>query len=293
VTEPHERRSTEEQQQEQVEQALARARAALGSATRVGCLGLIVGGIWQSVTRRLRFSKRKAVLLLIGVVVVVLSVATCSAGVDLESLTAEYGEPAPATTNAARQFIERTTAAVQNASTNRRFRITISEGEATSVLSLGLMTPELMRAMETMSAEEIQQANDIEGLRAILRERDASARENRTLWQRFAGLFDPRLRTGDVQVQFTGNGEIVVAGYVQAWRWQVPALVVFAPRARSGELELDFVQGKLGRLPAPAGAFNMLGGLVASLLLQGRDYAELSNITVEEGRLTFEAAITR
>ncbi len=199
----------------------------------------------------------------------------------------------PATTNAARQFIERTTAAVQNASTNRRFRITISEGEATSVLSLGLMTPELMRAMETMSAEEIQQANDIEGLRAILRERDASARENRTLWQRFAGLFDPRLRTGDVQVQFTGNGEIVVAGYVQAWRWQVPALVVFAPHQRSGELELDFVQGKLGRLPAPAGAFNMLGGLVASLLLQGRDYAELSNITVEEGRLTFEAAITR
>ena len=96
-----------------------------------------------------------------------------------------------------------------------------------------------------------------------------------------------------MQVRFTGAGEIVVAGYVQAWRFKQPALVVFAPRARSGTLELDFVKGRLGRLPAPSWAFDLLGRLAASLILQGRDYAEISNLTVAPGRLTFEARVTR
>jgi hypothetical protein len=225
--------------------------------------------------------------------VVVLSVATCSAGVNLQNLTAEYGAPVPATTDAAQRFVQRTAAAIQNAPTSRRLRITVSQTEATSALSLGLMMPELMRAMETLPAEQVQQAGDIKSLRAMLRDHETAQRENRTFRDKVAGVFDPRLRTGDVQVQFTGNGEIVMAGYVQAWRWKQPALVVFAPRARSGELELDFVKGRLGRLPAPAWAFDLLGRLAASLILQGQDYAEISNLTVQDGRLTFEARVTR
>jgi hypothetical protein len=127
----------------------------------------------------------------------------------------------------------------------------------------------------------------------VLREREATARDSMSFRQRVAALFDPRIRTGDVQVRFTGQGEIVLAGYVEAWRFRQPALVVFAPRARSGELELNFVKGQLGRLPAPAPAFDLLGKLVASLILQGRDYAEISHLQVQQGRLTFEAVVAR
>jgi hypothetical protein len=291
MKEPHEGLSPE--QQEQVENGLARGRAAVRGVTRAGLLGLIFRGVFRSVFRRPRFLTRKVVFFVIGLLVVVVSVATWSASVDLASLTAEYGEPARPTKDAARRFLERAATAMRSAPANRRFRITVSEVEATSALSLGLMMPELMRAMETVPPEQIQQADDIEGLRAMLREHAAVERETRTFRQRVAAVFDPRLRTGDVQVRFTGNGEIVVAGYVQAWRWQQPALVVFSPRARSGELELDFVKGRLGRLPAPAFAFDLLGRLASSLILQGQDYAEISNLTVEEGRLTFEASVTR
>jgi hypothetical protein len=281
------------EQREQVEQALSRGRAALKGVTRAGILGLIFRGLFGSMFRRLRFGGRKLMFLGIGMLVVVLSVATCSAGVNLQNLTAEYGAPVPATTDAAQRFVQRTAAAIQNAPTSRRLRITVSQTEATSALSLGLMMPELMRAMETLPAEQVQQAGDIKSLRAMLRDHETAQRENRTFRDKVAGVFDPRLRTGDVQVQFTGNGEIVMAGYVQAWRWKQPALVVFAPRARSGELELDFVKGRLGRLPAPAWAFDLLGRLAASLILQGQDYAEISNLTVQDGRLTFEARVTR
>ena len=281
------------EQQKQMEEALRRARATLGGVSRVGCLGLIFRGFLRSLIPRWRFRGRKLVVFLIGVLIAGLSVVTCSAGVDLASLTAEYGEPVPATREAARRFLVRSGKALQRASSSGRLRLTVSETEATSALSLGLAIPELMRAMETMPPEEIQGIDDVDKLREVLRQREAEGRESRGWRERIAAALDPRLRTGDVQVRFTGDGEIVVAAYVQAWRWQQPALVVFAPHARSGELELDFVRGQLGRLPAPVWAFDRLGGLVSSLILLGRDYAEISNLTVEDGRLTFEASVTQ
>lgn len=290
MKQPHDRLDPE--QQEQVDQALAQARAALGGVTRAGCLGMIFRGFLRSLIPRWRFRGRKLAYFLIGLLIAALSVVTCSAGVDLTSMTAEYGEPVPATREAARRFLERSGTALQSASASGRFHLTVSEAEATSALSLGLAIPELMRAMNTVPAEEVQGIDDIAEIRRMLREREARERGPRTFRQRIAELLDPHLRTGDVQVRFTGNGQIVIAGYVQAWRWQQPALVVFAPRARSGELQLDFVKGRLGRLPAPAWAFDQLGRLVASLILLGRDHAEISEITVEEGRLTFEASVS-
>jgi hypothetical protein len=283
------------EQKAQVQQALAGARAALKRVSLVGILGPTVRGAFRRTFRRVfrlpRFSRGKLAGLGIGLVVVASSVVTCSVGVDPASLTAGYGEPIPATTEAAYRFAERTGNAIQRASANRRLRITVSEVEATSALSLGLLTPELMRAVQTMPPEQARQIGDIESLRTVLREGEAAARDTMSLRQKIATLFDPRLRTGDVQVRFTGRSEIVIAGYVEAWSFRQPALVVFAPRARSGELQLDFVKGKLGRLPAPEAAFDLLGKLVASLMLQGRDYAEISNLRVEQGRLSFEAVV--
>jgi len=285
-------RPTPEEQQ-QIDEAMSRARSAVKGVARVGLVGMALRGLFRSVFRLPRIGRRKVVVLGIGLLIVVSSIVTCSAGVNLTTLTAEYGEPIPATIEAAQRFAQRTARAVQSASTSRRFRITIPETEATAALSLGLMIPELMLALDSLPPETLAQVRSIEDLREILRRREETARQSRTFQKRVAALFDPRLRTGDVQVRFTGAGEIVVAGYVQAWRFKQPALVVFAPRARSGALELDFVKGRLGRLPAPSWAFDQLGRLAASLILQGRDYAEISNLTVDAGRLTFEARVTR
>lgn len=284
------------EQQKQVDEAMARARTALrglGGFAGAGLLRTAGRGFLRSFVRLPRIRGRRLAFLVIGLAVALLSVATCSAGVSLRSLTSEYGEPVPATIEAAQRLVQRTATSVQAATASRRFRITMTEAEATSALSLGLLIPELMQALDTIPAERLREAKTIEELRAVLRERESAQREGRPLGERLTGVLDPRLRTGDVQVRFTGDGHIVMAGYVQAWRWQQPALAVFAPRAGAGRLELHFVRGRLGRLPAPSWAFDRLGGLLASLILQGRDYAEITDITVEAGRFTFEAALSR
>ena len=56
--------------------------------------------------------------------------------------------------------------------------------------------------------------------------------------------------------------------------------------------ELDFVRGQLGRLPAPEWAFDKLGDLLSSLILLGQDYAEISELSVTEGRMTFVGRVT-
>jgi hypothetical protein len=288
VTDPDDHLTPEQQQQ--VDDALTKARTALKSFSVAGMAGAAFRGFFRRMIPRPRVRRAKFLPLAIGLVVVVSSLVTCSAGVNLDKLMAEYGEPVPATRDAAQQFVARAATAVQRAAASRRLRITISEEEATSALSLGLLFPELMQAMDSLPPEALQEANDIEELREILRRRQAAARDSITWRERVAGILDPRLRTGDVQVRFTASGQVVVAGYVQAWRFRQPGLVVFAPRAQRGELELDFVKGRLGRMPAPAWGFDMLGRLMASLILLGDDYAEISNITVTDGRLTFEAA---
>lgn len=248
----------------------------------------------------------------IGVLIMLLSVTTCSSGVEVAALAEEYGPPVPATREAALGFVNRTTAALREAPATRRLSLQVTESEATSALSLGLMIPELMLAMESMTQEEVQAFDDLDELRDHLRRRASRGASGAPgsgasgsgssvemegyapAWsERVRNVFDPRLRSGDVQVRFTPAGEVVVAGYVQAWRWKQPALVVFAPRAQSGELELEFRRGQLGRIPAPRWAFNGLGRLVASLVLQGREYAEISQLTVADGTLSFTGVLHR
>jgi hypothetical protein len=271
----------------QTAQPIDQLRTGIGKVSRGGVALALLKGTLGGVFRRLRFTKGKLVAFGIGLLVLFLSVATCSFGVNPVSLTEEYGDPIPATTDAANRFVQKTGASVRRASTNRSIRLTITEAEATSALSLGLMIPELMRAVETVPQEEIRGATSLEDLREILRDSEQAERADQTWGERIASFFDPDLRTGDTQVRFTEAGEIVVAGYVQAWSFKQPALLVVRPRAGSGELELDFVKGRLGRLPAPEWAFDKLGQLISALILMGRDHVEISEITVDPGRLTF------
>lgn len=288
----------QERAAEALDDAMETVREHAGAAGGVGLAGLAGGMVLGRVRRHLRLPRLRGRLLrrfAFGLLIVVSSAATCSFGVDPASLTASYGDPVPASTEDAARVLTRGVEALQRAPESGSLRLTVTESEATSALSLGLMMPELMRAADRIPREEIQQAPDLEALRErIWREADAQREEmagHLSLRQRVLLKLDPRIRTGDVQVRFQDSGEVVVAGYVQAWRFRQPGVVVVAPRASGGELSLDFVSGRLGRLPMPELVFDWLGRLVASAVLLGRDHAEVTEITVGQGTLTFEGRL--
>jgi len=278
---------------EAVHDAFADARARMPSRAALGAL--VVGGALGRLRRIPRLLGRRGRVFGFGVVIAALSVTTCSFGVDSESLVASYGDPVPSSADAAIRFLEKGASALEGVSSQRSVRLTVSQSEATSALSLGMMLPELMMTLGRIPPDEVRSAADLNTLRERIWQEEAAARDSLLsalpMTQRLLAKLDPRIRTGDVQVRFRGNGEVVVAGFVQAWRFRQPTMFVVAPRASSGELELRFVKGRLGRLPAPAFVFNALGGLIARGVLLGRDYAEVSELSVTDGSLTFVGRI--
>ncbi len=115
--------------------------------------------------RRRRWRPLRMTPFAMGVLVMLLSVTTCSSGVEVAALAEEYGPPVPATREAALGFVTRTSAAFREAPSTRRLSFQVTESEATSALSLGLMIPELMLAMQSMTQDEVQAFNDLAELR--------------------------------------------------------------------------------------------------------------------------------
>jgi hypothetical protein len=288
----------QEETAETLDEALDGAGDHTGAVGGAG-LGALAGGLLLGRARRSLRTRRPSTRLLrrfgLGLLIVCSSVATCSFGVDPASLTAAYGDPVPSSTEDAARVLTRGADAIQGAPESRSLRLTMTEAEATSALSLGLMLPELMRAADRIPQADIQQAPDLEALRErIWQEADAQRSEiadRLGFTQRMLMKLDPKLRTGDVQVRFEPSGQVVVAGYVQAWRFKQPGLFVVAPQASNGELSLDFVSGRLGRMPLPEFVFDWFGQLVASAVLLGREHAQVSEITVGDGTLTFEGRL--
>jgi hypothetical protein len=298
--EPEREASTE---QEQAAQALGEALDKLeehaGTLARGG-IGAFVGamllGRARRSLRRLRPSARFMRRFGFGLLIVVLSVTTCSYGVDPVALTAPYGQPVTATTQDATRVLNRGVDVLRAAPDAGGVRFTVTESEATSALSIGLMMSDLMQVAGRIPREEIQEASDLEALRERIwyeaqRQREEVAARS-GFAQRVLLKLDPRIRTGNIQVRFEGSGEVVVAGYVQAWRFRQPGIFVVKPSARNGEIDLDFVSGRLGRLPVPELVFDWFGEMVARTILLGRSYAEVSELSVGDGTLTFAARVT-
>ena len=87
------------------------------------------------------------------------------------------------------------------------------------------------------------------------------------------------------------NGRLSLDGYVQVWRWQQPLRLVFAPQARSGDLNLDFVEGQLGPITVPESIVDELGRWIAWVILAGRDYAEITRIDANNGTFSFSGRL--
>lgn len=239
--------------------------------------------------RRPRFGRGRLFLLLIGVVVAGLSLTYCSSESDLEGWTVRYGPPVPVSEEAATSFFEKVVRAGRQGAETHRVSLTITEREATSALALSAEVAEVYQAMQTMSPEELEAA-DPARIRERVRRREARESDG-SLGARIAHALNPRIGLRDPQVRFLADGRIVVSGWVYAWRWRQPALIVVAPRAERGEMELDFVEGRLGRLPAPEWLFDQTGRLLSSVILMGRDYAEITALRVEQGRLTLRGEV--
>lgn len=297
-----EHRAAEHRAREEAADALGEAARQIRSRRRAlaglgvgSVLAGVAGGFVRGRVRGALGGRRRRRRLLrrfgFGLIIVVLSVTTCSFGVDPSTLTASWGDPVPATTEDAARVMTRGAEAVRSAAGSGAVRLVLTEAEATSALSLGMMLPDLMWASERIPREEILEARDLEALRERIREEADARREELAeelgFLQRMLVKADPRIRTGDVQVRFEETGEVVLAGYVQAWRFRQPGLLVLAPRASGGELELDFVSGRLGRVPLPELVFDWLGRGIASAILLGREHAEVSELSVGDGTLTF------
>lgn len=291
--------SDQEQAAEAIEGALDTVKEHTGALSGLSVAGIAGGMVRGRMRRGLRGRRRRGRLFrrfALGLLIVVGSVATCSFGVEPSQLTASYGDPVPATTEDARRVLTRGVETLQRAPQSGRVRLTLTEAEATSALGLGMMLPEMMQAAGRIPEEEIREIQDLDVLRARVREEAERQREEMAerlgFFERILLAVDPKIRTGDVQVRFEEGGEVVVAGYVQAWRFRQPGIFVVAPRAAAGELDFDFVSGRVGRLPLPELVFDWVGKALATVILLGDGYAEVSEITVEDGTLTFEGRLT-
>lgn len=257
---------------------------------------LLLGRLWRAVRRPFR-NRRLMRRFGLGLLIVATSLVSCSYGIDTTRLTAAWGEPVPATRDAAVRALDKGIAAVKGAPAAGEIRLSLSEAEATSALSLGLLLFDLMQVAGRIPQEEIRAVDDLDRLRDRIADEVQRARlrqaANASFLERALVRLDPGLRTGDIQVRFEPNGEIVVAGYIQAWRFRQPGLFVMAPSTGNGRLTLDFVSGKLGRLPLPEVAFDWLGRAVVEALLLGREYGEITEIGVADGVLTFAARAGR
>lgn len=252
--------------------------------------GMLLGRARRS-ARRARPRPRLMRRFAFGLVIVVLSVTTCSWGVEPSALTAEWGPPVAASRDDAARVLTRGAEALRSLPETGAVRISVTESEATAALSVGLMMSDLMMVMGRMSPDELEQAADLDELRQrVWAEADAQRRElaeQSGFLARMLLMVDPNFKTGDVQVRFEPTGQVVVGGYVQAWRFRLPGVFVVAPSARDGSLEFDFVSGQLGRLPLPEFAFDFLGGLVARTILLGQGVAEITELSVGDGTLSF------
>jgi hypothetical protein len=215
--------------------------------------------------------------------------AACQMPRFLHSELPDDGPPIPTSQEAARRFVEKVTEAGREGARTGESTLTITQEEATSFLTVGAqLVEEVQQYKQIESLQDLSELENIEGLQEI---------EGLEQWRELAAkreglpdirLPDPRFRLTiqEPQVYFRENGQIIVRGYGEIRNRRQPIRVVVAPRAVDGQLELDFVEGKLGPLSLPEGLFDLVGDLLTRAILAGRDYAEITEITVRSGTLT-------
>jgi hypothetical protein len=241
------------------------------------------------------FTRRPFVLLLSLAVLFLLLLGACQAPALLQAELPDDGPPIATSPAAAGRFANKVVAAGERAADTQEFRLTITQEEVTSFLTLGSQLAEQLQAGYGVdSLQELQALQGQQGLQAMNGLPDW-ARQLQS-GENGLGLDLPnlsfRLAIKEPEVHFKGDGQLIVRGYAQVLGRRQPLRLVLAPHAAQGELVLDFVEGKLGPLSLPEGVIDLLGKGLARLILVGEDYVEISRIQVSNGSLTLSGRYT-
>lgn len=226
-----------------------------------------------------------------------LSALTLAAGACLlpgvgEATLPDDGPPVPVTQSGAQSFAQKVLA---SAGGDGSVRFTITQEEATSAVALLAQFISVSGDNPLLEgAGQIPNQIPLDGLPGDLE----VTPEIEALLERLQGsdgqgldLSGLQLALDQPEIYFKGDGRMILRGYGVLGSWRLPLRVVTKPRASQGQIELDFVEGQIGRLPLPEFLFDPLGKLVARALLAGQDYAEISELTVGSGTLTFRGRV--
>lgn len=237
---------------------------------------------------------RRWVLGLIFLVVVAVAV-----GCERPTLTAEMtddGPAVPVTRESAISFIQKSVAAGQGASSGL-VSWQVTQEEVTSFIALGADLAELLQMQNrlgNLTPAERARLDEILTRLEIDESQISTVLAQLEAQQEAAGLgglpipdLALRLLLREPQIYFRANGQIIARGYGEIRGRSQPIRLVFAPRASAGELELTFVEGMVGPIAVPDELINAVGSGVARAILAGNAYAEITELRVEEGVLTF------
>lgn len=238
---------------------------------------------------------------------IILLTAGCAPGNDGTASLPHDGPAIPVSQEAALRFAQKTLTGTSGTDNGGRVQFSVTQEEVTSALAIGARWAsysqggplfEGVPGLEgVLDGQEIEKLLDSQGS-DVLQGSDVPPQIIDMLKniQREEGrginLPDFRLKLEEPQVYFKGDGRIILRGYGRLLRWRLPIRMVIAPSASQGELILDFVDGQIGRFPMPKFLFDPLGDLLARVILSGRNYAQISELTVREGVLTFSGQLS-
>lgn len=217
------------------------------------------------------------------------------------------GPPVPVSQDAAVRFAQKTMGATAQTESGDVMRFTVTQEEATSALWIGsLLFSSSREKPDFQGIPALEGIKDVQDLNKILESQSNDVLDGSEIPPQILDLLrnlnkergegldipDIRLKLEDPQVYFKGNGRIILRGVGHFLRWRLSMRVVIAPRASRGELVLDFVEGQIGSLPMPEFVFDPMGSLLSRVLLSGREYAEIIELKVEAGTLTFAGRLS-
>jgi hypothetical protein len=219
----------------------------------------------------------------------VLSLTACQPPDFLQGELPDDGPPVAVSQAAARNFAEKVAAAGEAAAQSKRLSLTVTQEEVTSFLSLTSQLSEQMQAVEATSLQDLDQlagAEELPPWLRVLAEREELANVR---------LPDVNFRVSvqEPEVRFRGNGQIIIRGYGEALGVQQPLRIVLAPSVSDGALILDFVEGTLGPVPVPEGLIDQAGEQLATLIMAGADYVQVTRVDVAAGTLTVAGRYTQ
>ena len=244
----------------------------------------------------LRRTLGKTKWLMVTLAATLLVVGACQAPDFLKAELPDDG-PRIATSQAAGlRFAEKVATAGERAAESKRLRLTVTEREVTSFLNIG---SEMSRQLQAIyGVDELAQLSQLQREQALQNIDGLS--EWAGLLERAQGSLGLDLPDGDLrvtiqepEVRFERSGQMIIRGYGAVLGFRLPLRLVMAPRASSGELVLDFVEGTLGPLSVPEGIVDLVGKGLARLILAGDDFVEVSKIEVADGSLTLSGQYLR